>query len=143
MLDRIIAPFESILPEKLYRALVTISRDTRTLLAVPVRCGGLAALSIFSHAWTVLIAFVLSLGMGVEVGLLEMMVLVPPVVLMSMLPISLAGWGVREGAMVAALGLVGVAPADALALSVVFGLILLIGALPGAAIWFVTGRRIE
>jgi len=39
-----------------------------------------------------------------------------------MLPISIGGWGVREGAMVVALHGFGLAPQDALLPSVLFGL---------------------
>ncbi len=42
--------------------------------------------------------------------------LVPPVMLITMLPISIAGWGVRESALVAGFGLVGIGAGDALAL---------------------------
>jgi hypothetical protein len=51
------------------------------------------------------------------------------------LPISAGGWGVREGALVAALALVGVERASALLLSVELGLIGTLVALPGGAIW--------
>ena len=47
--------------------------------------------------------------------------IVPAVMLVSMAPISFAGWGVREGAMIVGLGLAGIAAADALAVSVPSG----------------------
>ena len=50
----------------------------------------------------------------------ETLLLVPPVLLVSVIPVSVAG--VREGAMVVALGFVGVAPAAVFAISVLFGL---------------------
>ena len=71
----------------------------------------------------------------------QVFLLVPPVVLITMLPISIAGWGVREGAMILALGQIGVAPVDALSLSVLFGLTGLAAALPGAALWMTSGAR--
>ena len=46
----------------------------------------------------------------------------PPALLVSALPISLGGWGVREGALVAALSLVHADPAAVTATSVMFGL---------------------
>jgi uncharacterized membrane protein YbhN (UPF0104 family) len=55
--------------------------------------------------------------------------------LVSMAPISLAGWGVREGAMIVGLGLAGIVPADALAVSVAYGLLQLALGLLGGALW--------
>src|SRR5690606_4783819 len=66
------------------------------------------------------------------------LILVPPVMLVSMVPISIAGWGVREGAMITAFGLVGLDTADALALSIVFGVIVSLVGAPGGAIWALT-----
>ena len=63
------------------------------------------------------------------------LVIVPPVLLLSVVPISLAGWGVREGAMVVAFGFVDIPIADAFALSVTMGLSLLLAGLPGGVIW--------
>lgn len=55
-----------------------------------------------------------------------------PVALLAMsLPVSAGGWGLREGSLVVLLPLLGWTPADALAVSLLFGLTFLVGALPG------------
>ncbi len=54
-----------------------------------------------------------------------MLALVPLILLSMVLPLTIAGWGVREGAAVALLPLAGVSSADALATSIAFGLIFL------------------
>ncbi len=61
--------------------------------------------------------------------------LIPLVMVASAIPISVAGWGVREGAMVAALGLVGVGEAQAFAISLLLGLMLIVAGLPGGLLW--------
>lgn len=53
----------------------------------------------------------------------------------------MAGWGIREGAMVNLLSMVGVAESDALALSIIFGLITVLTALPGGLIWLLSSER--
>lgn len=70
-------------------------------------------------------------------------VAVVPLVLFAMLlPISIAGWGVREGAALALLPVAGLTEAEALAASVAFGLTALVSTLPGFfAIW--GNRRAE
>ena len=57
------------------------------------------------------------------------------------MPVSLAGWGVREGAMIAMLGTIGVAASEALSLSVAIGIVALVASLPGGIIWLATGNR--
>ena len=128
-------------PHALYQGLSALSRDARRLFLVPRRAGLTLALSVLIHAATVLSVFVLALGMGISVSAIECLVLLPPVILLSALPVSLAGWGVREGAMIAAMGFVGVLPSAALALSVMFGLIVVASSLPGAAIWILSGEK--
>jgi hypothetical protein len=59
----------------------------------------------------------------------------PVVILIGMTPISLAGWGVREGAMTFALGWFDVATSDAVLLSILVGLASIVSSLPGSAVW--------
>ena len=68
-------------------------------------------------------------------------VLVPIIMLMSMLPVSIAGWGLREGAAVVLLGEAGINPADALLLSVLFGLISLLIWGFGGLVWLASRSR--
>ena len=62
------------------------------------------------HLMTVLAIMFLAWGLDMQVSFLDGLMIVPTVLLLTTLPISVAGWGVREGAMVAGFGLVGVAP---------------------------------
>jgi uncharacterized protein (TIRG00374 family) len=98
-------------------------------------------LSLLMQLLAVLSVFLLALGLGMDLPALACLALVPVVLLVSTLPISLAGWGVREGAMVATLGFAGIENSQALALSILFGLALLALSLLGAIFWLVQGRR--
>jgi hypothetical protein len=53
----------------------------------------------------------------------------------ALVPATINGWGLREIAVVGLLARYGVAPEQALVLSVCFGLTLAIGSLPGAIVW--------
>ena len=97
-------------------------------------------LSLFMHLLSVLAVFILAQGLGMEVTPLACLALVPVVLLLSTMPISVAGWGVRENAMVAALAFAGAESSEALALSILFGLALLALSLVGAVMWLVQGR---
>lgn len=64
---------------------------------------------------------------------LEAIVTIVPLILFSMLvPLTIAGWGVREGAAAALFPLAGASAAAGLAAGVTFGLLILAAALPGA-----------
>jgi len=51
------------------------------------------------------------------------------------MPVSIAGWGVRESGMVIGLGYFGVHSESALALSVLYGISTLLVTIPGLFLW--------
>ena len=97
-------------------------------------------LSLLMHLLAVLAVYILAQGLEMEITPVACLALVPVVLLLSTLPISVAGWGVRENVMVAALAFAGAESSEALALSVLFGLALLALSLLGGVIWLVQGR---
>jgi uncharacterized membrane protein YbhN (UPF0104 family) len=90
------------------------------------------AASALMQFCNVLAMFVLARAVGVSADVLATAAVTLPALLIAMMPIALAGWGVREGAVIVGYGLFGVAPAPALAVSIAFGLSLLVVSLPGA-----------
>ena len=105
---------------------------------LPILLLGVAGGTAFSG-----IIFVLARALGAELAMKDCLLLVPPVLLVSAVPVSVAGWGVREGAMVVALGLLGVAPDTAFSVSVLFGLVVAAASLPGAGLWLAGGYSSE
>ena len=87
------------------------------------------------HVIRVVAIWIIALGLHIDTGLLDCFALVPLALLVAMIPISIGGWGLREGAFLGAFSLVGVAPVDAVALSVMFGLCSILTSLPGGLIW--------
>ena len=57
--------------------------------------------------------------------------LVAPVLVTMLLPVTVAGWGLREGAAAALWHAVGLTAADGVAISVAYGLLVLVSSLPG------------
>ncbi len=92
-------------------------------------------ISVIVHLFTVIAIYFLALSVDVWTDMGIFLVAVPPVFLLTIVPISLAGWGVREGAMVGILMLVGLAKAKILAISILYGILLILTALPGAWFW--------
>ena len=80
-------------------------------------------------------AYLTFCALSVDVSILDCLVLIPPVMLLTTLPISLAGWGIREAAMVGTFTLVGIFEGDVFAASVLFGILNIILALPGGLLW--------
>ncbi len=126
---------------KVTRPLAGLATDFRRLFLNTGTTAQLLLLSLVVHLLTVAAVILLAWGIDVDVGILECILIVPAVILVTTLPISIAGWGVRESAMVAGLGLIGVASSDALAVSVLFGLVQIIVALPGGLVWLADRPR--
>ena len=129
----------SLLPEvirqlKMIRPFTTLAVTARQLVF-----GSKSALIIFlsvcGHVFSAAIFFVLAKGLGIALTFADCVLLIPVSLLVTIIPISIAGWGLRENAVVVMLGFAGVGAEAALSLSVLFGLIYLVVALPGGFLW--------
>lgn len=118
-----------------------LALDLRRIFFGSRMSAGLAALGLSVHIGVVVSAFALARALGVSIGFLDCVAVIPPVMLAAVLPISIAGWGVREGAMVVSLSWLNVPTDAALAISISFGLLQLFLAVPGGAIWALWTRR--
>lgn len=100
------------------------------------RAAGLAlALGLVIHLLSVAIFFLLFRALGLPISAWLCLAVVPMVMLITMIPVSVAGWGLREGAMVVALTGMDWPDSDILAASIAFGLMILAASLPGAILW--------
>lgn len=115
-------------------ALARLALSSRTLLrsrwAPP-----LAALTLAAQLNLALAGWCLSTSLGLPLSLLDNLLLIPLVILATVAPISVGGWGLREGLVVALLGHVGIAAPDALAYSFLLGAANVATSLPGLALW--------
>lgn len=118
-----------------------ISTEAHKVTRIPGRAIGIVTLSIVIHAMTGLAIYEVARGLGLSIGLLACVVLTPPISLITVLPISMAGWGVREAGMVTALAFAGVAAHDALIVSILLGLLLVVISIPGGVYWLYTSRH--
>jgi glycosyltransferase 2 family protein len=115
--------------------LAELSRETRRLFRHPARCVAVFGLSAVTIGLTILGFKLVADGVGSRLPLGDWIMIVPPVTLIQLLPISLAGWGVREAVLVVALASFGVPAEAALVTSVLLGLCLIVVGLPGGLIW--------
>lgn len=93
------------------------------------------ALSVGVHLLAVASVVLIAAALGVTLDFRHAIGIVATAVLLAAVPLSINGWGIREGAMVAGLALVGIGQADAFLISVLFGLGVMLATLPGAALW--------
>lgn len=94
-----------------------------------------AILSILVHLLSVVMVWFAARAIAAPVDFIQTFLLVPPVLLISILPITIAGWGLREATMMVAFGYAGLAPADGTTISVLFGGVsFLVGAV-GGVVW--------
>ncbi len=138
LLDRFPERFQR---HKLIRGVAYLAADTKKLFLSPGRAILAIGLGVTGNVLIALATFLLAQSLDVQVTLLDCLVLMPPVILITTIPISIAGWGVREGAMVAAFAFVGVPEGDAFVLSILFGLLNIIISLPGGLIWMMSGYK--
>ena len=69
---------------------------------------------------------------GVETPLPVLLPLVAPVLMSMLIPVTVAGWGLREGAAAVLWGAVGLTATDGVVVSIAYGLLVLAGSAPGA-----------
>ena len=94
-------------------------------------------ISIIIHLSFVYAAWLLAQALSIDISLTEMLLIVPITNLLIALPISIAGWGVREGLFIAGLGYLNVSADSALALSILYGLLMLVVSIPGLIDWLI------
>lgn len=93
--------------------------------------------TLLSHVLNIGCFIMLANGLSIpQFGWRVALIVVPIVHIVSSLPISLAGWGVREGIMVYSLGYFGIPLASALSLSLSYGLMQFLLAGVGLYLWF-------
>lgn len=91
-------------------------------------CGAMSA-SLFP-------IFIIAKDLDVLITLPQVFTCASVMLLAGALPLSLAGWGIREGALIISMGAFGIPSEQALSVSIVYGLIQLAASLPGGLIWF-------
>jgi glycosyltransferase 2 family protein len=125
----------------LIRHLGALSEATRAVTADKRAIAPLVGLSFLIHAITILATVVLLAAVAPQAQLLLCAALVPVITLMAIVPVSIAGWGVREGVMIYGLGLADVSPEAALIVSILIGLSLAAVGLLGGVTWLIQTDR--
>lgn len=120
-------------PMRLLSPFGSLIRDLRTVMFGGAPSFGIIGIAVIVQALGVVIVHLCAKSIGVDLDV-QGLLIIPMILLISMVPISFAGWGIRESAMVVGLGAAGVAAPDALAISVLYGLTQIVVGLPGSVL---------
>lgn len=117
------------------RMFQTISARLAQVFSSPREVAIQMGLSVAVHFLALMAIFLVGRSVELEYNLLTFMIIVPPVILLTLIPLSLAGWGIREGAMIGFFTLLGADKATVLAMSIVYGVVLILASLPGLVVY--------
>jgi len=118
-----------------------VSADARLICQAPWALLAAIGASLVAHVGVSGTFWFLGRHTGLGVDFAGCVAIVPLATLLTMLPISVGGWGVREGALVLALTAVGGNSVAALVTSILLGVATACASLPGAIVWLGDSRR--
>jgi uncharacterized membrane protein YbhN (UPF0104 family) len=101
----------------------------------------IAVLSLLVHVLAVVIAWCVVQSIAAPVGFDQTFLLIPPVMLVTMLPISIAGWGVREATMGLAFGYAGLVTNEGVNISLLYGAVSFIVGAFGGLVWILSAEK--
>jgi uncharacterized membrane protein YbhN (UPF0104 family) len=119
----------------LRKAALALFRQLGAIDAAEPRSAPLAlavGMAVVIHAAATIAAALSASAYGIDSSLATWLAIIPVSVIASALPVSINGWGVREGVIVALGAGQGLAPADALLVSLTLGAGNILASLPGA-----------
>ena len=108
-------------------------------LTHPVGAGAGLGLSVIAQLLLVTLFFSVSQGMGLDVGFWQMASVLPMVAMITVLPITWNGLGLREAAFVTFLGTFGIPTAASVAISLIGFAVILAWNLVGGLVYLTTG----
>lgn len=137
-IDRLPLP-AALRAHRLIAAGMTLVARLRAAFLAPATLKALGH-SVMVHICTLAATLLYARAIGLSLGPFDILAVMPTAIIATALPISLNGWGVREGTMVAGFALFGVPFEDALLLSLMIGLSVTLTALPGGLAWLALSR---
>lgn len=102
----------------------------------------IAILSLCVHVLTVVIAWCVVRAISAPADFDQVFLLIPPIMLVTMLPISIAGWGVREATMMVAFGYAGLVQADGTMVSLLYGASSFVVGAIGGLVWVFSAEKV-
>lgn len=116
-----------------------LSRHARERLNAPTRIAIILVLSLAVHASALYTTALLANALGAPLTMTDALLIVPSVLVLTALPISIGGWGVREAGLAGGFALIGLDPGVAVTTSVLFGAVNILGGVIGGMVFLAMG----
>jgi len=100
-------------------------------------------ISVVVQLITVIVVWFCARAIGSPLTVIDATLLIPPIILIASIPLSIAGWGVRESAMLAAFGYAGLPQSDGVIVSILFGAANLVVGVLGGITWVVSASSLR
>jgi uncharacterized membrane protein YbhN (UPF0104 family) len=120
---------------RITRPAAYLGRAIHRVFYPPSAGAPILTVALVIHILTILAIWSLARAEGLALPIVDAAVLFATIAVLSLLPISISGWGVRELAVTALLQSYGMSQAQGLFFSVSFGVLLIVAALPGAIVY--------
>ena len=78
---------------------------------------------------------------NIDIDLFTWFIIIPPVMLISSIPISVGGWGVREGILILSLIELKISHIEALKISIIYAVALVIAGSIGGIFWVFNNQK--
>ena len=141
MLRGMLTPFAKIGLGQLQSHAAQFQQALRAYLARPKQLASAFAATALIQVAAILVYAAVCRALNLAVPLAYLVLTVPIIITLAQVPVSLNGWGIREGATVLFLSRIGVSTEQALSLSLVCALIPILSALAGAGLFLLRQRR--
>ena len=128
---------------RLTRHLAAASRISAALCSSHRDAAIVLACSVAIHLITAAAAWCCAKAIASPVSFAQILFLMPPVLLIATLPVSIAGWGVRESSFMFAFAHAGLAQTDGLVISILFGALSFIIGMAGGIVWIAYGLQLR
>jgi glycosyltransferase 2 family protein len=104
---------------------------------------GSLLISLINQLLVIAVAWIMALGLRLHVSPVYFLIFVPVITLISMIPVSLNGMGLREYAFMGLFGAVGVPASSCIALGILSSIVIILSALPGGIIYIFFRNRAD
>ena len=126
---------------RLLHHLQSCAAKANAVLFNPGRSVSILVLSFSIHLINAVIAWCAARSIAAPVSFWELVLLVPPIMLLTTLPISIAGWGLRETTMGVAFGYAGLSSSEGINVSLLFGAVVFIVGCMGGLVWIGSAEK--
>lgn len=100
-------------------------------------------ISFFNQILVIAVTWIMAIGLRLQISVSYFLIFVPVITLISMIPVSLNGMGLREYAFMSLFGAIGVLPASCIALGVLSSIVIILSSLPGGIVYIFFRNRAD